>query len=208
MRYLLFSSCLVWCMFHSSLQAQHSNEIISNSYRLTIQDAKYKASIDVLDKHISGILVVKVQEDSSIRTVFVNEMGVTFFDISFYDYSYIFHSIMESMNKKAVKITLAKDLGMILMRGIFKTNNYKNFPNSESIDKLHFIFKLKRKGTVHYFAQNYLPKFETIENKGKRKTVVSISQKYLPNYSMPDSIFVQHQTVHFTIALKQLYVIK
>ncbi|MBK7039819.1 MAG: hypothetical protein IPH46_04930 [Bacteroidetes bacterium] len=45
-----------------------------------------------------------------------------------------------------------------------------------------------------------------IENYGRKKKVISITQKYKDKNSMPDSIFVQHHTVPFTISLKHLHV--
>src|SRR5450755_1393126 len=45
--------------------------------------ATYKISVDVVGKHISGLLVMKQMPDSSTRIVFTNEMGFSFFDFGF-----------------------------------------------------------------------------------------------------------------------------
>ncbi len=210
MRCLMLSSLLLF--FNMLLIAQPVSDKfpeLSNDQKgfLTFESVKYQASIDVIGKHLSGILVFKQQEDNSIRTVFVNEMGVTFFDITFYDDSYHFNAIMESMDKKAVKISLAKDLGMILMRGIFK--NEKNIgsryiPGPSCLEK-EIVLRLKRKGTVRYHAKTACNEFPLIENYGRKK-VITVTQTYSAENSMPDSIFVQHHTVNFTISLKQLHV--
>jgi hypothetical protein len=172
------------------------------------ESVQYRASIDVIGKHLSGILVFKTQADSSIRTVFVNEMGVTFFDISFFDQHYKFNAIMKSMDKKAVRLSLAKDLGMILMRGIFKNREAADRLPSSSLpgeQQNTFTLKLKRKGTVRYVSSAGATQYPVIENFGKNKKVISIGQFYQADNPVPDSIFVQHHTVNFTISLKQLH---
>lgn len=182
---------------------------IHNEAGTVFKSVQYRASIDVIGKHLSGILVFKTQEDSSIRTVFVNEMGVTFFDISFFAQHYIFNAIMNSMDKKAVKRSLAKDLGMILMRGIYKENTAAQQLQSQAgtaNQQKTFTLKLKRKGSVQYTYNSDREQYPVIENFGKNKKVISILQFYQQNNSAPDSIFVQHHTVHFTISLKQLHV--
>lgn len=208
MRYLLFSSFFL--LFHAALFAQPGSKNSLPGY-LHFESIKYRAAVDVIGKHLSGILVFKQDTtENSIRVVFVNEMGVTFFDISFHDDHYLYHSIMESMDKKAVKISLAKDLGMILMRGIYKNENNIGSRYKVSADcKETFELKLKRKGRVQYPCMTSAASQNQIINLGKRKKVVSVmqffNQEQIDQHSLPDSIFVQHHTVNFTISLKQLH---
>ncbi len=136
---------------------------------------KYRASIDIMNKHLSGILIIKTQEDGSMRVVFINEMGTSFFDVSFTQSNYTFHSTMKSFDKKSVKRTLAKDLGMILMRGIFKSNQ------TQVISETHFEKKLIRKGTVRYYPSSDNLHIDSMANFGKRKKVISIYQKFSSN---------------------------
>lgn len=201
MRCLVLSSLLL--LFCSqSLFAQHYMESNVNLRPLPkFESMKYKASIDVIGKHLSGILIFKTQEDSSVRAVFVNEMGVTFFDITFLKDSYLFNSIMNSLDKKPAKLSLAKDLGMILMRGIFKSESIKK----ENCQIQFLRLNLKRKGYVSYFPNENWTTFPTIINFGKReKKIITITQNYTQENSLPDSIFVQHHTVNFTISLKKI----
>lgn len=193
-----------------------ANEVFAQATIKDIQpkfeSVKYRASIDVLNKHLSGILIFKTQEDSSVRAVFINEMGVTFFDITFFEDRYEYNSIMESMDKKAVKISLAKDLGMMLVRGIFAIESQKSLKNRNNNNQAvgcksnTFTFKLKRKGIVTYCANQHSTEFPLIYNYGKKeKSVITITQNYSAESSMPDSIFVEHHKVHFTISLKQFH---
>lgn len=204
MRYLVQSSLLfIFCVsFLFTVNAQGDCTKISIPKFASV---RYRASIDVLDKHLSGILIFKTMEDESIRAVFLNEMGVTFFDATFYKNSYIYNSVMKSLDKKAVKISLAKDLGMILRRGIFEESNKPLKKAREDKMQASKSIRLKRKGYVNYFADQNCNVCTKIENWGSKKKVVSITQKHIPELSMPDSIFVQHHTVQFTISLKHFY---
>lgn len=161
---------------------------------------KYRASIDVMNKHLSGILIFKTQEDNSVRVVFINEMGTSFFDVSFTQTNYTFHSTMKSFDKKSVKRTLAKDLGMILMRGIYKSNQTQVFSET------YFEKKLIRKGTVRYYPSLNNLYIDSMANFGKRKKVISIYQNYLSSDNIPEHIFVQHHTFNFSINLSRLHV--
>lgn len=206
MRFLVRNSFFLIVLFVSNVVfAQATIKDVQPKF----ESIKYRASIDVLNKHLSGILIFKTQEDSSVRAVFINEMGVTFFDITFFEDRYEYNSIMESMDKKAVKISLAKDLGMILVRSIYKKIPKIEMPNSKSeicFNEKNITLKLKRKGTVMYCANQQFTEFPLIYNYGKKeKPVITITQNYSAESSMPDSIFVEHHKVHFTISLKQFH---
>ncbi len=207
MRSLVLSSILL-IGFHHLIAQEALSRNTSKDRSPKFESVKYQAAIDVVGKHLSGILVFKMQEDSSIRTAFVNEMGMTFFDITFYDHSYNFNSIAGNLDKKAVKISLAKDLGMILLRGIFKGNpdlkkSTVSALESEMLEKL--TYPLKRKGIVVYQFKPNSKEIPLIENYGKKKKIITITQNYTDDNSMPERIFVQHHTVNFTILLKLLH---
>ena len=158
--------------------------------------------IDVLGKHLSGILIIKNIDNKTNRCVFLNEMGITFFDLSLEENQYHYENIMSSLNKKGVKISLAKNLGMILMNGIYKSIISEENTNTETTLKL----KLKRKGYVEYKIEKQLNQIPTIINKNQKgKKFISIYQFYNSTYTMPDSIFVDHHQVNFKISLKQIY---
>ena len=202
MRNYLVRSSLFFAIFLYQLDGFSQVENTSDCKQIFVPNfinTKYRAAIDVIGKHLSGILIFKMQEDSSVRAVFVNEMGSTFFDITFGKTSYTYNSIMNSLSKKAVKRTLAKDLGMILLRGIF--SSFQNISQQEK----YITLKLQRKGSVYYYPNTTCKQYPLLENHGRKK-VISISQHYADNATLPDSIFVQHHKVDFTISLKQMHV--
>lgn len=200
MRFLVRNSLLVFIslfLFSFTIEVDDC----FNNIKPVFENVKYRTSIDVIGKHLSGILIIKQQEDSSHRVVFVNEMGVTFFDYTFFENHYVINNVMESLNKKAVKKTLAKDLGMILQKGIFKSNPTFETNNTQRTA----IYKLQKRGSVKYFTNPNCNPITQIENWGKHKKVITTNQYFNSQNQSPDSIFVQHHTVNFTITLKQLY---
>lgn len=196
MHYLLLNkfkivlSCALLCMYNTNY---------AQFYPIPLQDASYRTSIDVMGKHLSGILIFREQDNHVQRIVMVNEMGVTFFDVSIQNIGYTFHQIMHSLDKKSVKRMLAKDLGMLLQQGIFA---------SEAITNQHlpqvYTRKLNRKGYVVYEADTTNHRIKEIQNWGKKK-VISIYPFYVKNNQQPDSISIQHHTFDCTIILKKIY---
>ncbi|MBL7755650.1 MAG: hypothetical protein JNM44_14335 [Chitinophagaceae bacterium] len=174
---------------------------------IPIEAARYRTTVDVLNKHLSGILIFKPLEDSSWRVVFINEMGVTFFDFSFYPDRYIVHSILESMDKKAVKRSLAKDLGMLLRLGIY-TSASRQQPEwtttAQQAGKTA-ILKLQRKGKVAYQFDANCQRVTGIRNFGRKKTVVEITPYYSSGNNKADSVWIEHRNVQFSIRLKKMY---
>src|SRR6185369_7920767 len=75
----------------------------------------YNADVDVVGRHISGLLLVKHMPDSSYRVVFTNEAGVTFFDFGFLtNGDFKVYNAIHQLNKKAVIQTLRKDFELVL----------------------------------------------------------------------------------------------
>lgn len=194
---LRLSSTWLAVLVFSSFTWNHEPDPCSSDIGGNYKHERYRATIDVVGKHLSGILIFKQQDDSSQRVVFLNEMGMTFFDLGFTNTHYTFYQIMNSLDKKAVKKTLAKDFGMLLGRGIFK-------PGCQRLSDTTFERKLKAKGKVLYTINPNNKEVQQIDNLGKHK-VVSISLFGTHPMESPDSLFVQHHNVNFTIQLKKIH---
>ena len=48
----------------------------------------FKATLDIRKEHLTGLMLFKTMPDSSIRVVFTNEIGMTFFDFIIKDGSF------------------------------------------------------------------------------------------------------------------------
>lgn len=77
--------------------------------------AKYKAEIDVLNKHFTGIIVLKRLNTQSSRIVFVTELGMRMFDFSTERGVVKTEYVFEAMNKPNVIQLLQESFGQILL---------------------------------------------------------------------------------------------
>ena len=158
----------------------------------------YEAKVDVIGKHISGLLLFKTMPDSSTRIVFTNEAGVKFFDFEFRQNRFRVYQIIRQLNKKPVVKTLQKDFEMILMPwiGSEKPMVYKN------ANELRYVFNHeKEKDCLVTNADcSTLQRLEKTSAK-KKKVLVNIIAR---NNQAPDLITIEHLTFNMKIALKRL----
>ena len=88
------------------------------AFKPALGRAVYKTSVDVVGKHLDGLLIMKTMSDSSTRIVFTNQAGPTFFDLGWapHDTAFIVYHIIDQMDKKAVIETLRKDFELVLLK--------------------------------------------------------------------------------------------
>src|SRR5690349_1985117 len=119
MRCLLFSIVLfgVGCAsdYKGLMVVSVNQECLSKMKPVGLSTAWYDAGIDVVGKHISGLLLIKEMPDQSKRIVFTNEAGLTFFDFGF-DVSGNFkvHYVIQQLDRKAVVRLLRDDFALLL----------------------------------------------------------------------------------------------
>lgn len=158
----------------------------------------YRTQIDVVGKHLSGLLFFKKQPDDSYRVVFTNEMGLNFFDFHFAEHKFEVLHCIEQLNKKPVINQLHKDIGFMLMTDldfaqgkVFTQDNRKYYSFAGPKETTTYITDAQTKG------------LSRIENASPRKLKVVVSLTPLVA-GMPDSVFIDHKLFPFTIALKQI----
>lgn len=81
--FLFISLLLVITACTSAYDHLRKTEVVPcpvSTFKPVIPYAVYSTSVDVLNKHLSGLLAVKSIPDSSIYTVFQSEMGLTYFE--------------------------------------------------------------------------------------------------------------------------------
>jgi hypothetical protein len=161
--------------------------------------ALYNTSVDVMDNHLSGLLLIKKMPDSSTRMVFSNEMGVGFFDFEFKPGGdFKVYSIMKKLNKKSVIKTLRHDFELILMN---------NLDNSKAVVKTnegltYFIFP-QTKGFNYYITNHSGTELVRMERASNKKVIVEALMKNYIN-GIPDTIGISHKTFEFNIGLKRI----
>lgn len=202
MRYLLLSSLLflvTGCTSsYKNLRKSESPACELTPYRPVFHTALYDASIDVIGKHLSGLLLIKQMPDSTLRTVFSNEMGLTYFDFEFGSGDrFAVRSILKQMNKKAVISALRKDFELMLMRKLDK-------PESVLRDE-HYLYLVYPDGKENNYAifDTTCSRLVKLQSASHRKPKVDVN---LMDYrkGIPDSIGIVHHNFSFTIALKRL----
>lgn len=203
MRFLLFSAALLGISCASEYKnltpTTVDQQCLAKVRPPALATAWYDAGIDVVGKHISGLLLIKEMPDQSKRIVFTNEAGVKFFDFG-YDHVGTFkvHYVIRQLNKKAVVRLLRDDFSLLL--GLpFKSPIWKSW----EMDGLKYFGVIQGKDH-HYLVTDRncdsLARLETSSNHKKKLTIAMFgadSQK-------PDSITLQHHTFAMKIGLKKL----
>lgn len=159
----------------------------------------YTASIDVVGKHLSGLLLIKEMPDSSRRVVFTNEAGITFLDFEFNAANqFRVKQVMKQLDYKAVVELLQKDFALML--GIpFTTPPYTAWSSGNE-----FFYGVTQKKETAYFITGLdcasLRRLE-LGSRRKRKVTVTFAGSDLRR---PDALTIQHYTFNMVIALKKL----
>jgi len=105
--------------------------------------------IDLMNRHLSGIMIVKPLPMMGYRTVLITELGLKLLDMEFYpDRPVKVHYLMESLNRGSIIKTLAQDLELMLMTG----RPYENpevFRDPSTGEK---VLKFKDRGRRFYYG--------------------------------------------------------
>jgi hypothetical protein len=184
---------------YKHLQKTRANPACVLQFKPRFERALYNTQVDVIGKHLSGILLMKVMPDSSTRLVFSNEIGFKFFDFEFAaNGDFKVHYILKQMDKKAVIKTLRKDFELVLMQHLDTTNAFV----LTGQNALYYGFPQK-KGAFYYITDSSCDRLLRMEKSSSRRAFV---QAVMENYSegMPDTIGINHTNFNFTIGLKKL----
>lgn len=122
------------------------------SYRLSVFDtafekALFKGTFDISKHHLSGLFFIKRTSPGSVRIMFSNEMGMTFFDVELNGDEFIIHSCFPSLNKASLMKMLSNDFRLLLIPAA----NIKSMKLLKSKDPGQVVFKVKPpKGSFLY----------------------------------------------------------
>ncbi len=149
--------------------------------------------------HISGLLLFKELENGTVRAIYQNEMGLTFFDFEWNGEIFQLNKIIEQLNKPALVKVLKKDMELLLMKNLDweKEKLYLSRGNEQ-----FYCLNIKDGGLAYYIERN--KELVRIENAGKTKVITMlVSGKGTPA-AMPEQIFIDHHKANFTIELEKL----
>ncbi|MFZ6009873.1 MAG: hypothetical protein ACOYXT_05940 [Bacteroidota bacterium] len=158
----------------------------------------FDAGVDVMGKHISGLMLIKNMPDSSTRVVFTNEAGVKFFDFEFSgDKSFKVHHVIPQLNKNAVIGLLREDFELML--GVpFRSAELQSWERGEE----HFFGAAQKKETAYFITSWDCASLLRQEIGSARKRKVSLTS--FGDLRQPDSVRLQHHTFNMQIVLKRL----
>jgi hypothetical protein len=182
------------------MQKINTNESCVLQFKPEFGHAVYKISVDVVGKHISGLLVIKRMPDSSTRIVFTNEMGLSFFDFGFLPYDgFMVYQIVPQMNKKALVKTLRKDFDLIMFRSM-DSSKYYALADSGLV---YHAFP-QSKGINFYVTDTHCSKLVKMQRSSNIKPVMEAQLYGESNGNSPDSISIRHLNFNFSISLKKI----
>lgn len=175
---------------------RYKPQFIKEVYRCTVNGR-------VLFKkfHLSGILLLKEMKSGTVRAIFQNEMGFTFFDFEWdRQDSFKVISIIPQLDKPALIKTLKKDFNLFLMKGLEKETEKIFTPDRGN--EVYYCFNIGE-GYVYYVEDNNM--LQRIENTGKKKrvTTISLMGKHSVN-GLADSVLFNHHKANFTISLHKI----
>lgn len=210
MRSLLISSLLVALAgcgsAYKTLQPAGGDRNCVEAFRPVFGSDLYKAQVEVAGKNLSGLLLIKTMEDSSIRVVFSTETGVKFFDFEFgSEGAFRAHHVMKKLDKKIVVNALRNDFDLVLMNGL-----------GQGADRLmrreyKFYHGFQRgKKTAWYVTDAGCATLQHAELGSRRKLLVDArlfageGKLFSGGGQAPDSVSIRHHNFNFNIALKKL----
>jgi hypothetical protein len=161
--------------------------------------ALYRTGVDVVGRHLGGLLLIKAMPDSSTRIVFSNEMGIKYFDFEFSaNAEFKVYYILPQLNKKAVITTLRKDFALLLMRPL---DPGKSFTLKK--DSLIYYGFPQEKGNNYYVTRSNCDALIRMERASSKEPITIVSLAGAKG-QVPDSIHFSHTKFEFTIGLKKL----
>jgi hypothetical protein len=191
---------LISCNQYRHMQKIQSDETCIQKFRPDFRHVVYATSVDVIGKHISGLLLIKIMPDSSTRFVFSNEMGFGFFDFGFlHDSGFRVYQIIPQMNKKDLIKTLRKDFELILFRNM---NSGTSFALSDSGLVYHGF--PQNKGVNYYITDTGCVHLIKMQRSSDKKPVVEAFISYEAGDHVPEEILIRHLNFNFTISLKKM----
>jgi hypothetical protein len=189
------------CNQYRHMQKIHTDENCVQKFRPDFNRAIYKTSVDVIGKHIGGILLIKAMPDSSTRIVFSNEMGFTFFDFGFLPGNgFTVFQIIPQMNKKALIRTLRNDFELIMFRNMDSIGNY----SLTDSNRLVFHAYPQSRGVNYYVTDTGCHQLIKMQRASSKKPVMEARVEGSFPGNSPDSISIRHLNFNFLITLKKM----
>ncbi len=186
--FLILQSCITGKFTPADNNFQYK-KILSNTSKSYI----YRARIKLYNNAFSGLIIIKPETEGH-KIVFLNEIGMKFFDFEILEKSYKIHRIFEPMNKKMLIKLLINDFRFILMSDFSE----KNFLLKEKKSDNSAV-RLKKVKEIYIFdKQTLLPKNAFKYSLFGKNTFLKY-EKY--KNEIPQKINIKHKRIKFEMNL-------
>ena len=92
-------------------QGPYTTAVFDSSF----EKALYKGSLDISKYHLSGLFLLKRTSANSVRIVFSNELGISFFDFELKGDEFIVHSCNSFLDRAPLLKYLGNDFRLLLV---------------------------------------------------------------------------------------------
>lgn len=174
---LFFASCKISKYKHGNCDRVFLTEKFLQPIIKPNQLLKYKATIDVLKNHLSGILIVKQTDSITTHFVFVTELGMKMFDFSYSNHTMKADFVFGPLNKpKLVKSLMRNFENMFLLKAI-------NHPAGEcknNLSNFYMLEKFSEDINSVYIKTDSLKRTRSLEVFNGKKKSSKIDYNYNP----------------------------
>jgi hypothetical protein len=176
---LLSSLFLSSCAYHKLTSSKKQSDLFvtTENLRPVIPESnsiKYRTTIDVLNKHFSGIIILKQTAPGTKHLVFVTELGMSMFDFEMKGDSIYPVSVFDALNKPQMVNALVRSFQTILLVKWFnKKAELREKSGKVTVylkDGKHKMFL--KKGEDHFLTEQW------VFYKHKKETRTRYSEKY------------------------------
>ena len=145
--FLAIVSCRISKYKHSNCDKVVYTEQLVKPILSNKKPLKFKASIDVLKNHLTGILIVKQIDSVATHFIFVTELGMKMFDFLYKDNRMEAAYVFEPLNKPKLISSLMRNLENIFLLN-FNNSNVCSFISKKNEPCL----QVNNKKTIFYYT--------------------------------------------------------
>jgi len=193
------------CIPAVPVYSQSIDNVIAQQTRIpplgnNFEKALFKGNLDISKHHLTGLMFFKQTSDTSYRIIFINEMGMKYFDLEFIHEQFIIRYCFPSLSRKALLKILESDFRLLL-------------PEKLSGQRT-LIQKTENSGNIEYKVTSKSGKyFYTIEKGSRRILSIVSSGKFLrktriffdqSENNIPPRIKILNPTIKLTMKLTLL----
>ena len=159
----------------------------------------FNMQIDYKENNFTGLLVVKPEENNSIRAIFTTLFGMTVFDFEFNESEFKINRCMEQLQKKRVLNLLKKDFRTLFLYNVPSPFDAKVYQGKEGA----IGYNIKTKDGKGYFLTNRNLKQLQKTEMPSCLTLLRLDYQNYHN-AFPKQIQMTHPKIKLTIQLDKI----